>query len=1584
MVRQVQPLRISKSGNTPSSTPNKMAATRNALADITSASPRRNSPSYNQATRKMIVSRDSSPYTENSFTNENSSPRDFWKTRDPMSPSRFDSEANSDREQSPGLLSPKRRASIEKLKQAGRVKQSNIFALETKDAYDPSSLPIVERPSANRPLSGNLVNNSFTRFDSIKKENNPLQSPKRPNGHKRTESETAVPFITSPYAKPISSPQKEPASSPTKSSLSRTSQFGGSFEHDNTPWSDGDDRAPTPRALHRHNKSVTFHEADPEINVYENPTPEPSVSAASGSREGSFDSDDYYDECSFERGSSLEPYRNDDSFDADLENADKTPVVLPEDWSRMSPDEARRDLVDDGDDVFEGSSPSPQRPHLSRSESVTSDGESRPLPPLPAFMNDRRNSAAAAAERASNLARNLPSPPKRASCSKEAMLNYTGQSDLKLRERLELLSHGEVTERPGSKHSEGHAELTITNLDTGEKMGVQVKEEEVEEVSQLADLADFEDAPPKISRESILRKIRNSKYEFEDDEDTPTEGGDSPTRPSYEELALMDPDEPIPSRETSHDASEHYLGAHLHDREQSADVEIKDEPLDEEAIDLSAIPAIDESLLEAPRSPSRIEDYERQSSVLRHDVSGDLDDSESQYSSVEPDAESTVLHAGPEQELDTDEGKEKLEDAMQLLTVKDFSQAEPSTKQSVSGDFMGLPSYLASDDFDFGMKDYMAASPAPEVSTKKNDIIASAPKLQPAPSLESPMEVKPAVKDLPRPTYDGAEYDDPDLSPPGTPDSVIHHSSSEVHSFDELPAPAAVEPEVPVIPERRATIKTNGQLRARPSATPADLRAMAEQRRIVSAGHPVPPIPQAYQAETETTQTSDVDEEPSQYSSDGNESKADSAVEPSQETTRRSESRKQLKLDLDIPHVTADDADDGLGLEHEFERVIESQKVPQLFPSNYSANFGRAYQHGRAAESFSHAPTTLFSTHQTSAGANRFPRKQKGYLMRQNTKVVVATNRNFSGDSNGTSNSNDMPMSPSAEARPSSRGGRSANSSPRKGSGILETEAWNGKSRRKSQRQASAAQYSSGPAPPLPGQASALGVVNEDFAAGTSSLEDDVGEGVERGRLFVKVAGVKDLDLPMPKNDRLYFQLTLDNGLHCVTTTSLELGKNAPIGQEFELVVLNDLEFQLTLNTKLPPPPKQHIPLNAPASPSKNSKHQKTSSLSRFLTSPKKRAEKERQEREAVEADERRQVEEERRKRASVLPTAWDLLHDLVNAQDGSFARAYVNLKAHEKQCFGRKLIVDVPCYNEWALERDSHVVNSVRSKRGNAGPVRRPPYVVGHLQLELLYVPKPAGASDEDMPKSMSSAVREMNRASERVEVVHEGYLSQQGGDCVHWRRRFFRLQGPRLTAYHEHTQQKRAVINLTKATRLVDDKSTLVADPKSGNPGSKGGRRKSAFAEEDEGYAYVEEGFRIRFANGETIDFYADKTADKEEWMTVLSQVIGKADPGKKAASWTDLVSAREKIEGIAAAPQGLSTTEVRDFTKPPAPARKLSDRKPVSKSVPASPVKAAAPSRQVPMPPVAESGSRPKTPPMSPRRGHRSRDAVKSMIF
>jgi hypothetical protein len=202
-------------------------------------------------------------------------------------------------------------------------------------------------------------------------------------------------------------------------------------------------------------------------------------------------------------------------------------------------------------------------------------------------------------------------------------------------------------------------------------------------------------------------------------------------------------------------------------------------------------------------------------------------------------------------------------------------------------------------------------------------------------------------------------------------------------------------------------------------------------------------------------------------------------------------------------------------------------------------------------------------------------------------------------------------------------------------------------------------------------------------------------------------------------------------------------------------------------------PPAQPAP-SAPSSPSKSTPKLpiKKSSFSHLLMSPKKRKEQERLAKQKQEEEEAHQAAMEREKQQSLRgnknrpnlnASAWDLLNELVGA-DGSFGRAYVCLKNHESQCYGRPITVDMPVFNEWALE-DAAIANSVKSKRG--GVVRRPPYQIGKLTLQLLYVPRPKGVSEEEMPKSMNACIREMREAEEADKREWEGVLSQQGGDC-------------------------------------------------------------------------------------------------------------------------------------------------------------------------------------------------------------------------
>lgn len=201
-------------------------------------------------------------------------------------------------------------------------------------------------------------------------------------------------------------------------------------------------------------------------------------------------------------------------------------------------------------------------------------------------------------------------------------------------------------------------------------------------------------------------------------------------------------------------------------------------------------------------------------------------------------------------------------------------------------------------------------------------------------------------------------------------------------------------------------------------------------------------------------------------------------------------------------------------------------------------------------------------------------------------------------------------------------------------------------------------------------------------------------------------------------------------------------------------MVQNELEFQLTLQMKIDEAMFQPVRKSiVSASPPK----QKSSTFSRVFASPKKRKELE-----------LRQILEQQHKQqkadALVNPGPWDKLGTLVN-RDGSFARAYIALSEHEKHAFGRPYSVQVACFNEWAVEESS----SVKSKKAtsNGGVQRRPPYKIGYLELQLLYVPKPKGAKDEDMPKSMNACIREMREAENTSVRTWEGFLSQQGGDC-------------------------------------------------------------------------------------------------------------------------------------------------------------------------------------------------------------------------
>lgn len=130
--------------------------------------------------------------------------------------------------------------------------------------------------------------------------------------------------------------------------------------------------------------------------------------------------------------------------------------------------------------------------------------------------------------------------------------------------------------------------------------------------------------------------------------------------------------------------------------------------------------------------------------------------------------------------------------------------------------------------------------------------------------------------------------------------------------------------------------------------------------------------------------------------------------------------------------------------------------------------------------------------------------------MRQNTRVIHASSRDPEED----------------ESEPTSRPGHSRTQS-------WSVEPWRASTRRKSQRDSTGSvvvrkRPSAGiPIPPLPGKdGRVLPIVDENEAASVTSQVED---GAERGRLFVKVIGVKDLTLPLPQGITLFLYLQLNS-----------------------------------------------------------------------------------------------------------------------------------------------------------------------------------------------------------------------------------------------------------------------------------------------------------------------------------------------------------------------------------------------------------------------------------------------------------------------
>lgn len=872
-----------------------------------------------------------------------------------------------------------------------------MIAREQNTEYDPSHISLPERPLATgRSFHGRSQSD--------------VQSPRREGQQ-------------SPQHRPVSPSKDQP--SPPKSSLSKATRFGHKqFDPESDIWSDIDD-GPS-RFSERNPKSVTFDAAPPQVNEYEMTTPD--ISSLAESREGSYEFDEDEIDVSFDRGSSLD---RDDSFDASLEDIEKTPVVLPEDWRFMSPDSANDDLVSEDGDPFvdHPGSPSPDiqpvmnhdaSTHGSRIDSLDSNGEKRPLPPLPnARPQDQSprvsspDKLSAAFERAASGQRVLPSTPGPASYSKNDIVG-SGRPSMNLEDRLRLMMLQERDSNDQQLELERQKERRMRRAGARERSAGS----EYEDRRASETIASQVDTPPHISREDILRNLKSREdLHYDEEEDDDVDGDySSQFNSSPPPHTQYDPDVPIPS---------------LEDHLDEVDVQIKDEPLSDDEGDVYDIPEYfgpNAHGLPLPSDEDRLgEDRDDESNYSRN--SRDTIKQERDISAETTETDVTTVHVA-----ETEDIKQTIE----------YGQVSSETAARSSNGFEHL---------DFGL----ANIPEP---------------------LQRPQTPEKQAGDM--------------VDELSTPDSVIRHPVDEETGDEESDYETTPEP----VSELVATIKAPGTgLKTRPSLTPADVQSMAAVRRKVSVQSAIVPVAEAAIEDTQG------DNE--QEACNDEQANDKPLTLPVPEVSQRQSSL----VKLDIPFTGSGEGLD-LGLDKEFDRVIEAQKVA----------FDLALS--RKATASSTVPSPLETLNQYPSGpigdlspsqfgtifTNKSPLKQRGYLMRQNTKVIIASSNPTDELQTAPRNSNNK----NAETKPE-------NTSPRKASQPTWTaEPWNGKTRRQSSKAPGAIKKKPVPGvvPPLPGMLSNV----QDVQQSIEEAETEQPEGdQERGRLFVKVVGVRDLDMPLPK-----------------------------------------------------------------------------------------------------------------------------------------------------------------------------------------------------------------------------------------------------------------------------------------------------------------------------------------------------------------------------------------------------------------------------------------------------------------------------------
>ncbi|PFH53853.1 hypothetical protein AMATHDRAFT_1075 [Amanita thiersii Skay4041] len=338
------------------------------------------------------------------------------------------------------------------------------------------------------------------------------------------------------------------------------------------------------------------------------------------------------------------------------------------------------------------------------------------------------------------------------------------------------------------------------------------------------------------------------------------------------------------------------------------------------------------------------------------------------------------------------------------------------------------------------------------------------------------------------------------------------------------------------------------------------------------------------------------------------------------------------------------------------------------------------------------------------------------------------------------------------------------------------------------------------------------------------------------GKVFVKVLGLKNMNLPLPQQQTA-FTCTLNNGIHFVTTPECQLGKSARIDQEFELIEHIKLEFTLTLKVQrdshiitqfkaLVPPPPAPPPIVQTSS---------KGGMRSFFSTPKKHPKE--------------------KTTIHPPPPVYRLPENLARYMkpDGMLARTFIAFKDIAPRCDTRIFETSYPLIGQ-------------RLEVGGKFSTQQ----VGELVLQIFRLPPLPGIAPDQLPQSLDECLRGLRHINWHKVTYFEGTLTQNGGDCNTWRRRQFRLIGANLVAFNDVTKKATATISLKKAIGIEDDQE---ARANSMSPGQ-------CARYSDEILYGVERSFRLLFPEEEII-FFADTDEEKEKWLEIFRALVGHIPP-------------------------------------------------------------------------------------------------------